>query len=400
MKNNLVKAGIRLGGCGRFAGAFAAFLLLPLFSPAWAVPGQTQASQSPPAKGEADQGSQGPTKPYVEETVTYENKKAGVKLAATLTLPRGAGPFPAVLLITGSSPQDRDETVMGHKPFLVLADYLTRRGVAVLRADDRGIGQSTGNFFTATSADFAEDAQAGVEYLLRRKEINPRQIGLIGHSEGGLIAPMLAARSKDIAFIVMLAGQGLPGDEVLYRQGQELLKAQGANTERLDRQRELQTRLFALVRTEKEPEVLDRKVRALLDEEVAKLSEEKKQAAARLKAELPAHVQMVKSPWLRFFITYDPRPTLRQVRCPVLALIGSKDLQVAPEPNLRAIEEALRQGGNQDVTIRELPNLNHLFQTCSTGDLAEYAKIKETIAPVALETIASWITKRTGNNAP
>jgi pimeloyl-ACP methyl ester carboxylesterase len=332
----------------------------------------------------------------VEELVTYENKKAGVKLAATMTLPRGTGPFPAVLLITGSGPQDRDETIFGHKPFLVLADYLTRRGIAVLRADDRGIGKSTGSFFTATTADFAEDAQAGVEYLTQRREVSPRQIGLIGHSEGGLIAPMLAARLNSIAFIVMLAGQGQSGEEVLYAQGQQILRAQGASEAELATQRDLQRRLFALVKTETDPEALDQKVRAILDEHVSKLAEAKKKEAAVLKAGLQAQIQMLKSPWLRYFIRYDPRPALRQVRCPVLALVGAKDLQVPPEANLREIEQALREGGNKDFTVKQLPHLNHLFQTCTTGSLAEYAKIDETVCPAVLELIADWIAKRTG----
>jgi pimeloyl-ACP methyl ester carboxylesterase len=318
-----------------------------------------------------------------------------VRLAATLTLPPGKGPFPAVLLITGSGPQDRDETVAGHKPLLVLADHLTRRGVAVLRADDRGVGQSAGDFFSATSADFAADARAGVEHLTRRKEVNPRQVGLIGHSEGGLIAPMLAAHPSDVAFVVMLAGQGLPGDEVLYLQGEKILQAGGASAERLARQRELQTQLVALVKAEKDPDALERKVRALLDAEVAKLAEENKEEAALLKAGAQSQLRMVKSPWLRYFIAHDPRPTLRQVRCPVPALVGSKDLQVAPQPNQLAIERAMKEGGNTDVTVKERPNSSHLFQPCTTGELAEYAEIEETVAPAAPELIADWIAKRT-----
>jgi uncharacterized protein len=398
MKIALVNVARRIGGLRRRPWPFAPLLLLVLGT-APAVTGQTPQPEAPstPPKGKGPHRPQLPTKPYpyAEEQVTYENKKAGVKLAGTLTLPPGKGPFPALLLITGSGPQDRDETIVGHKPFLVLADHLTRRGVAVLRADDRGVGQSTGDFFTATSADFAEDVRAGVEYLTRRKEIDPRRIGLIGHSEGGLIAPMLAAHPSDIAFVVMLAGQGLPGDEVLYLQGEKILKTGGASAEQLDRQRELQTRLFALVKSEKEPDALERKVRSLLDAEVAKLSEEKKKEAAPLKAGMQAQIGMVTSPWLRYFIGYDPRPTLQKVRCPVLALVGSRDLQVVPQPNLLAIERALREGGNKDFTIKEVPNVNHLFQTCTTGELAEYAKIEETIAPAVLELITDWIATRT-----
>jgi uncharacterized protein len=398
MCNTKSKVAGRIGSHWRTATLLSSLLLLVAFSPSHARAGLPRDAQQPPeiVKTETQKRPQEPQKPYPysEDFVTYENKQAGVKLAATLTLPRGAGPFPAVLLITGSGPQNRDEAICGHKPFLVLADYLTRRGVAVLRADDRGVGQSTGNFATATSDDFAEDARAGIEYLKQRKEVNPRQIGLIGHSEGGLIAPMLAAKSKGIAFIVMLAGQGLTGEEVLYLQGQHILKAQGASPQELENQRDLQSRLFALIKVEKDPDVLERAVRKMIDEAVAKLPDEKKKTAA-YKAGMQAQVQMMKSPWLRYFITYDPRPALREVRCPALALVGSKDLQVEPEANLRAIEQALQKGGNKDFMVKQMSGLNHLFQTCTTGSLDEYAKIEETIAPAVLELIADWIAKRT-----
>jgi dienelactone hydrolase len=311
MKTDFARVTRRIIGHRVLAWASAALVVL-VPGPVPAVSGQSPQPTPPstPPTGKGPHRPQLPTRPYPysEEHITYENKKAGVRLAATLTLPSRKGPFPAVLLITGSGPQDRDESIVGHKPFLVLADYLTRRGVAVLRADDRGVGQSTGNFFTATSADFAEDARAGVEYLARRKEINPRQIGLIGHSEGGLIAPLLAAHSSDIAFIVMLAGQGLPGDEVLYLQGEKLLKASGASAEQINRQRELQTRLFALVKAETDPNELERKFRAIVDAEVAKFPEGKTKEATQFKADNEAQIGMVKSPWLRYFIGYDPRP--------------------------------------------------------------------------------------------
>jgi pimeloyl-ACP methyl ester carboxylesterase len=399
MWNTTMKVAGRTGSHWRTATLLAMLLLLAACSPSQARAGLPRDARQAPevVKTETQKRPQEPMKPYPysEELVTYENKPAGVKLAATLTLPRGAGPFPAVLLITGSGPQDRDESICGHKPFLVLADYMTRRGVAVLRADDRGVGQSTGNFATATSADFAEDARAGIEYLKQRKDVNPRQIGLMGHSEGGLIAPMLAAKSKDIAYIIMLAGQGLTGEEVLYRQGQQILKAQGASAQELENQRDLQSRLFALLKTEKDPEVLKRAVRTIIDEAVAKLPDEKKKETAAHKAGVQAQIQMMKSPWLRYFIAYDPRPALREVRCPVLALVGSKDLQVEPESNLRAIEQALQKGGNKDFMVKQMPGLNHLFQTCTTGSLDEYAKIEETMAPAVLELIADWIAKRT-----
>jgi pimeloyl-ACP methyl ester carboxylesterase len=334
--------------------------------------------------------------PYDEVEVVYENAKDGIKLAGTLTLPRSKGPFPAVLLITGSGPQDRDETLMGHKPFLVLADYLTRRGIAVLRVDDRGVGGSTGKVADATSADFAEDVLAGVEFLKGRKEINAAQIGLIGHSEGGIIAPLVASRCRDIAFIVLLAGTGLPGDEILYLQGAAILKVAGADAAHLARQKTLQERMFAVLRAEKDNGLAEKKLRQVLEDLTSNLGKEEKKQMLDAQPLLEGQIQAALSPWFRHFLVYDPRPALRKVTCPVLALNGAKDVQVDAGVNLKAIEEALKEAGNKDVTIRELSDLNHLFQTCKTGAIAEYRVIEETLAPVVLETIAKWISTRTG----
>lgn len=334
--------------------------------------------------------------PYDEVEVTYENAKGGIKLAGTLTLPRSKGPFPAVLLITGSGPQDRDETIMGHKPFLVLADYLTRRGLAVLRVDDRGVGGSSGKVADATSADFADDVQAGVEFLKGRKEINAAQIGLIGHSEGGIIAPLVASRCRDIAFMVLLAGTGLPGDEILYLQGAAILKVAGADAEQLARQKALQEKMFAVLRAEKDNALAEKKLRQAIEEITSNLGKEEKRQMLDAQPLLDGQIQAVLSPWFRHFLTYDPRPALRKVTCPVLALNGVKDVQVDATVNLKAIDEALKEAGNKDVTIREFPDLNHLFQTCKTGAVTEYATIEETLAPVVLETIAKWISSRTG----
>jgi len=349
------------------------------------------------AKATESRRPQTPKKPYPYEEVEvrYENNKGGIKLAGSLTLPRSKGPFPVVLLITGSGAQDRDETIFGHKPFLVLADYLTRRGIAVLRVDDRGVGGSTGKVSDATSADFAEDVLAGVEFLKRRKEINAAQIGLMGHSEGGIIAPLVASRSRDIAFIVLLAGTGLRGDEILYLQGAAILKVAGADAADLARQRTLQERMFAVVRQEKDKKTAEKKIRAAIEDLTAKLGKDEKREFTDTLPALEGQIQMVLTPWFRHFLDYDPRPALRKVTCPVLALNGEKDLQVDAKANLPAIAAALKQAGNNDVTTRELKNLNHLFQTCKTGAVSEYNSIEETIAPAVLETVAEWIRKRT-----
>lgn len=333
--------------------------------------------------------------PYAEREVSYENKAGGVKLAGTLTLPRTGGPFPAVLLITGSGPQDRDESLLGHRPFLILSDYLTRRGIAVLRVDDRGVGGSTGSTSRSTTEDFVGDVLAGVAFLKTQKGIDSRRVGLCGHSEGGVIGPMAAGRSKDVAFIVMMAGTGVPGDEIIYRQAYLIGKAQGATEAILKRQDENQRLAFAVVKKEKDPAEIKRILTALREKEIAKLPEDQRKAAVGQEAAFKASLASFESPWFRYFLSLDPRKALRKVGCPVLIVNGEKDLQVDPAQNVGEIRKALKQAGNRDVTVRILPGLNHLFQTCTTGSPTEYANIEETVSPVALKTIGDWIVSHT-----
>jgi len=326
---------------------------------------------------------QNPVKPYPyrEEEVSYDNKLQNVTLAATLTIPPGKGPFPGVVLITGSGAQDRDESLLGHKPFLVLSDYLTRHGIAVLRADDRGTAKSTGDFATATTADFATDTEAGIAYLKTRPEIDVHKIGLIGHSEGGVIAPMIAARNKDVAFIVMMAGTGVPGDQILVAQSEAIEIASGKTAEEAAKNAAKEQAVLTLVETEKNEAVLEKELKQKLTGEVAE-------------AQIGMQIKQITSPWFRYFLTYDPATALRKVTCPVLALNGSLDTQVPPKLNLPAIRKALEEGGNKHFEVDELSGLNHLFQTAKTGAPAEYGEIEETISPVALEKISSWILKQ------
>jgi pimeloyl-ACP methyl ester carboxylesterase len=333
--------------------------------------------------------------PYLEEEAVYENKEAGIKLAGTLTLPKGPGPFPAVILISGSGAQDRNETVFQHKPFLVLSDYLTRRDLAVLRVDDRGVGGSTGSVSDSTSLDFAQDVQTGVNFLKRHKKIDPQRIGLIGHSEGGIIAPIAAAQSQDIAFIVLMAGTGLTGEEILYLQGALISRAEGIGEEDIQKSTQEQRRIFAVVKREKDTDGLKKALRQLYEEDIAKLNEEERKEAELTEEQWQAEIKRITSKWFRFFLTYDPKTALRKVTCPVLALNGELDLQVPPKENLAAIEMALIEAGNKDFTLKELPKLNHLFQTAKTGAVSEYARIEETISPAALEIIGDWIAART-----
>jgi uncharacterized protein len=338
-----------------------------------------------------------PPFPYREETVGYMN--GDVKLEGTLTIPEGKGPFPTVLLISGSGAQNRDEEIFGHKPFLVIADYLSRAGIAVLRVDDRGIGGSTGRGTHPTSADFAEDAQKGIEFLRARPECDKKKIGLIGHSEGGFIAPMLASRPKNVAFIVLLAGTGVPGDEVIRRQTELIYKNGGMGGEALAKILSDQRAMHEMIKAEADSVSLrDAAWKAAAADVPGSnggmdLTPEQKQQVD-LTADRQAAV--LSSPWFRYFIKTDPRPFLRKVTVPVLALNGEFDLQVEPKQNLPEIEKALKEGGNKDVTTKLLPKLNHLFQTSTSGAPTEYGTIEETFSPTALEIIRNWILERFG----
>ena len=336
---------------------------------------------------------QEPTKPYPyrEEPVSIAADRAN--LAGTLTLPPGAGPHPAVVLITGSGPEDRDEAILGHRPFLVLADHLTRRGFAVLRCDDRGVGASTGNFAEATEDDFVADTLAQIDHLRGRPEIDPQRIGLIGHSEGGVIAPRVAVKSTHVAFIVQLAGVGVPMDELLVRQGRDIAAVMGVGPEGLKENEELQRALFQVLKTEPDRAQAETALRRLLAERLARFTPEQRQAAGLSADALEGQLRTILTPWFRQIIAYDPRPTLRAVTCPVLALNGEKDLQVAADANLPAIRDALAAGGNNRVKTITLPGLNHLFQRCRTGAVNEYAEIDETINPAALAAISDWLAE-------
>jgi uncharacterized protein len=339
-----------------------------------------------------------PPFPYKNEELKYKNEPAGITLAGTLTVPQGRGPFPAVILISGSGAQDRDETIFEHKPFHVLADTLTRRGIAVLRVDDRGVGGSSGSVSKSTSDDFAGDVLAGIAVLKSRPDIDGRKVGLMGHSEGGIIAPIVAARSSDVAFIVMLAGTGFPGDEILVMQSRLIGKVMGASDKDLDKQKDLQKRLFGIMRTETDPKKAQTAMREELKKLLSELTPEERKAAGDVDSFAENEIKKLESPWFRFFLSFDPRPTLEKVHCPVLALNGEKDLQVPPKEDLAEIAKALKKGGNTQVTTKELPGLNHLFQTCKTGAVSEYTEIEETIAPSALKVIGDWVGQVVGGS--
>ena len=313
-----------------------------------------------------------PPFPYKAEEVTYENKVAGVKLAGTLTVPNGAGPFPAAILITGSGVHDRDESIVGHQPFWILADYLSRHGIAVLRSDDRGVGGSTGDKMAADLPNLAGDVVAATAFLKARKEIAAKHIGVIGHSEGGILGPLAATQSADISFVVMMAGTGVPGEQIILRQIEASARAQGAPADAIGQMLDRQRNLMSIVK----------------DSDAATAAEKLKAAGLQ-----PPQIASVNSVHLRSFLVLDPAPVLAKVKVPVLAVNGAKDLQVSPEQNLGAIRMAL--SGNSNATVTELPGLNHLFQTCHDCTVTEYAGIQETLAPSVLELISNWVTQHT-----
>jgi pimeloyl-ACP methyl ester carboxylesterase len=328
--------------------------------------------------------------PYHEEEVRYVNHQAGISLAGTLTFPESEGPFPAVILLTGSGAQNRDEEVFGHKPFLVLSDFLTRHGFAVLRSDDRGTGESGGSFQGSTTLDFAEDALAAVQYLKTRHEINADLIGLIGHSEGGMIAPLAAAQSKDIAFIVLMAGVGVQFDDIILHQKELRWKAAGLSEETIAVQSAWHNKLKKIELKNVSPEIAAAEMKACYDS----LSTENKTLLNRNPEMLAREIQWMNDPWHRFASRYNAVATLSRVTCPVLAINGSKDTQVRPDENLAMIEKGLQAGGNKNYTIKKLEGLNHLFQTADTGLETEYTKIEETMSPDAMQLIADWLKEQ------
>ncbi|MEZ5014714.1 MAG: alpha/beta hydrolase [Chitinophagales bacterium] len=331
--------------------------------------------------------------PYTEKEIHFENFTDGVTLGATLTIPPGEGPFPAVILVTGSGPQDRNEFLLGHAPFLVLADHMTRNGIIVLRYDDRGVGESTGNFQTATTLDFARDADAAVQYLNKHaEEYHINKIGVAGHSEGGLIAPMVAVDDSLVDFIVLLAGPGLRGDSILQMQQRLILQRSGIHADLIAKYGKLQKAMIDIAETEKDLDSVSKHIIALQKEFIRNASAIELIALGISKDDtLNAPVDFYATPWMQFFLSYDPAATLEKVRVPVLAINGKNDLQVPCDANLEAIEKALQQGNNTQYKTVAIPRLNHLFQTSATGLPGEYGNIEETFNAGAMQIVSDWI---------
>ena len=336
------------------------------------------------ARGEKEAPKARPQDPqppfnYRAEEVTFTNKKEGNTLAGTLTIPEGDGPFPALVLVSGSGQQNRDEELMNHRPFWVIADYLSRRGVAVLRYDDRGMGGSTGEVLNATSLDFSYDAEAAFNFLLNQKEINASQVGILGHSEGGIINFMVAERRPEVAFLVSLAGPAVNGIEVLKEQQAAILRAQGMSEEMVQFSGNANAQMFDIIEASNDRVEADTLLRQLLkgwgyNEELTEQT-----------------VGQMASPWMYYFLKYDPTDAIVKTNCPALLLNGSKDLQVLASQNLPAYEKIIAEHGKTNLTLREMPDLNHLFQHCETGSPTEYVEIEETISPEVLEAIVEFV---------
>jgi len=336
-----------------------------------------------------------PRPPYRQEEVVFHDDT--LTLAGTLTLPPKEGRHPAVIMITGSGAQNRDEELLGFKPFKMIADYFTRHGIAVLRYDDRGVGGSSGSTSESTTSDFANDVLAALRYLQTRPDINADQIGLCGHSEGGIVAPLAASRSRDVAFIILMSGPALDGEQILLAQTELIMRADSASEQEIKDALALNKRIYDVVRARKNldedrPE-LEKSVRRELEKMKPERRESIKDPEAYVKARVDAMMKQVQTPWFRYFLTYDPEPTLEQVHCPVLALFGERDLQVPAEMDKTAMEKALRKGGNKDFTLKVVPKANHLFLTAVTGSPSEYASLKKEFVPGFLEIMTDWILK-------
>lgn len=327
-----------------------------------------------------------PPFPYESEDIIIENKKDSVKIGATITKPKGLKNYGVVIMISGSGAQNRDSELLGHKPFLVIADYLTRNNIAVLRMDDRGVGSSTGNYANTTLLDLKEDVEYVVEYLRQRADIDKNKIGMIGHSLGGIVAPMVAADDEEIGFVIMLAGSGIRGDQVMLKQKELIETKMGVAEETVLTGQKNMVGLYNLILAygNDTPLLKDSLTNHFKKTYGDKLPE----------FQLNAMLKQLTVPWLLDFIRFDPKSSLMKVKCPLLALGGSNDLQVPATVNLEAIKKTVTEGRNTNVEVLEYPKLNHLFQECESGLPNEYSTIQQTIAPQVLEKMVSWLKEK------
>jgi uncharacterized protein len=335
--------------------------------------------------------------PYKQEEVTFNN--GDIKFAGTLTLPEKSGKHPVIIMITGSGPQNRDEELLGFKPFKVIADYLTRNGIAVLRYDDRGVGGSTGKSTSeSTTEEFSTDVLAAVDYLKTRNDINIQQIGLFGHSEGGIVAPLVASKSADIAFIICMAGTGVTGEEIVTEQSKLIMQANNTSDEDIEKNQNVLKKVFTAIKNNSSFDEIKDEIKKSLEEEYNKMTDEQKKTIPDkeeyFKSTVDAQIKQINNPWFKYFTTYDPKPSLKNVKCPVLLLFGELDLQVPPHQNKEPMEKALKEGGNTNFKTIVFPKANHLFQSATNGSPNEYAKLPKEFVPGFLDEITKWVLER------
>ncbi len=329
--------------------------------------------------------------PYYSEDVKFINKKDGTVLVGTLTLPKKEKKFPAVILKGGSLPNNRDMESYHHKPFLLIADYLTRNGIAVLRCDDRGVGRSTGDFMKSTIVDFSGDLLAGYEFLSSRPEIQSNEIGLIGHSEGAIVASIAASQCKDIKFVIMLAGPGISLRKV-YEAQLELNYRNGVTSTEQNRfSKKLNETIYRLLNQNLESKAIFDSLMIFKNEGINFLGNPEVMNDFRKGQLFSSLMQIKTSPHNLFSLNAFPSEYIEKLSCPVLSLNGSNDIFVPAAINQEAIRQALLKGGNKDYKILELDSLNHNFQQCKTGSIKESLTIEQTFSPHALDLMARWI---------
>lgn len=338
--------------------------------------------------------------PYTVQQLTVDNAAGGAALSATLTIPKGAGTFAAVVLLSDTGPHNRDAEVMGHKPFWVMADFLARNGIASIRFDERGVGKSTGNFKAATTNDFASDALAAFRVLYANPKVNKKKVGLLGHGEGAVVAAMVAGAEPKAAFVTLLSGMGIVGEDILLKQARAIARASGMAESAAAEAEELNREMYSIVKTEPDN---SQAITQLTDmawtvaNGQPSLSREERSAVVDNISKSFATLLL---PWYRGFLVLNPATYLAKVRVPVLALSGAMDLEVSADENLKAIEAALREGGNATFKVLKIDDLNHLLQHCKTGLPNEYGVIEETISPDVLRLVKDWIKNEVGQPAP
>ncbi|PUZ24261.1 hypothetical protein GA0116948_107150 [Chitinophaga costaii] len=328
---------------------------------------------------------------YVVQEVLIPNDSARLTLAGTFTRPSRNKRYPVVVMITGSGPQDRDETVFGHKPFWIIADQLTRDGVAVLRYDDRGVGASTGAYGTAGIADFASDAKAAIAYLRTRPDVDVNHIGLLGHSEGGNILQVVAADNPQVAFAISLSGPGVKGEDMMLKQNELVYRSIGAPDTVVNNRLSNMKALFDIVTTQTEKDIIKQQLTAEATKQYAALSPEDKAKMPEAQY-VVSIVTSLMSPEMSSILRFDPAAYLPRIHCPFLAIGGSRDVQVDADQNLKGMEAELRKGGNKKLTIRKFDGLNHLLQECQECTVGEYKTLEQSISPTVVDFISNWVT--------